>query len=128
MVKSLTCRFTNPGQLLLYRWQQQHGVGFTCRQAEHTATRAANENRRMRLLYWPGNRMQVSYCVVLACERDGFATEELLHDGECLGEASIADACLVKGDAELLEIRWVGAKAHANLNPTIGELVQRGYL
>src|SRR2546426_5875124 len=66
MLKTLTCGFTNPCKLLLYRREQQNDIRFACRKGHHTATGTANENGGMWLLYRPGNRAQFRRCVVVA--------------------------------------------------------------
>src|ERR671924_1031298 len=59
MLKTLTCGFTNPCQLLLDRREQQYDIRFACRQGHHTVTCTANENGGMWLLDRPGNRVQL---------------------------------------------------------------------
>src|SRR6266487_2699152 len=58
MLKTLTCSFTNPCKLLLYRREQQNDISFAGCKSYHTATCTANENGWMWLLYGPRNRAQ----------------------------------------------------------------------
>src|SRR5579871_2627907 len=93
MLEALASGLAYPADLLCYvaaRWLND--ISFARRDGQHAAARTADQNGRMGLLRWPGNRAQPRYRVVCAGEIDRFAAPKLLDDGQPLGKTQIGRA------------------------------------
>ena len=89
---------------------------------------AADDERRMRLLHRLRLPVELGHPVVLAVERERAVGEEPLEDRDRLREPRDAHAGAVERHAGLLVVGGHPARADAELEPAVGEQVERAGL
>ena len=89
---------------------------------------AADQERRARSLHRLGHPVEIGDAVVLAVERERAVGEEALQHRDRLGEPRDAHAGPIERDARLLVVGRHPARADAELEPAVGQQVERRHL